>query len=54
MVANPRARGPGSIYIFTGLEHALPLAAEELQFADDEIAPALSFKPIRAGLSATG
>jgi L-seryl-tRNA(Ser) seleniumtransferase len=38
-----RERGPGSTYVFTGLEHSLPLAAEELEFADDEIAPALSF-----------
>ena len=34
-----RERGPGSTYVFTGLEHSLPLAAEELEFADDEIAP---------------
>ena len=40
-------RSPGRIYIFTGLEHALPLAAEELQFADDEIAPALSFERLK-------
>src|ERR1700723_997676 len=38
-----RERGPGSTYVFTGLEHSLPLAAEELELADDEIAPALSF-----------
>jgi L-seryl-tRNA(Ser) seleniumtransferase len=42
-----RERGPGRIYIFTGLEHSLPLAAEELQFADDEIAPALSFERLK-------
>ena len=42
-----RERGPGSIYIFTGLEHGLPLAADELQFADDEIAPALSFERLK-------
>jgi hypothetical protein len=35
-----RRRGPDRIYVFTGLEHGLPLAAEELQFADDELAPA--------------
>ena len=40
-------RGPGSTYVFTGLEHSLPLAAEELQFADDEIAPALSFERLK-------
>jgi hypothetical protein len=37
-----RERGPGSTYVFTGLEHSLPLAPEELEFADDEIAPACS------------
>jgi hypothetical protein len=42
-----RERGPGSIYIFTGLEHGLPLAAGDLQFADDEIAPALSFERLK-------
>jgi seryl-tRNA(Sec) selenium transferase len=38
-----RERGPDKIYVFTGLEHSLPLAAEELALADDEIAPALCF-----------
>jgi hypothetical protein len=42
-----RERGPGSIYIFTGLDHGVPLAAEELKFADDEIAPALSFERLK-------
>jgi L-seryl-tRNA(Ser) seleniumtransferase len=42
-----RERGPDSTYVFTGLEHSLPLAAEELEFADDEIAPALSFERLR-------
>ena len=42
-----RRRGPGSIHIFTGLEHSLPLAAEELAFADDEIAPALYFERLK-------
>jgi L-seryl-tRNA(Ser) seleniumtransferase len=42
-----RERGPGSAYVFTGLEHSLPLAAEELEFADDEIAPALSFERLK-------
>ena len=36
-----RKRGAGAIHIFTGLEHSLPLAPEELQLADDEISPAL-------------
>jgi L-seryl-tRNA(Ser) seleniumtransferase len=43
-----RERGPRNIYIFTGLEHAMPLAADELEFADDEIGPALSFPRLRA------
>jgi len=42
-----RRRGPDRIYVFTGLEHGLPLTAEELQFADDELAPALSFDRLR-------
>ena len=35
------------VYIFTGLEHGLPLTAEELQFADDELAPAVSFERLK-------
>src|SRR5580692_8470917 len=42
-----RERGPGNTYVLTGLEHSLPLAAEELEFADDEIAPALSFERLK-------
>src|SRR5215472_4227497 len=42
-----RERGADNIYVFTGLEHSLPLAAEELAFADDEIAPALCFERLR-------
>jgi L-seryl-tRNA(Ser) seleniumtransferase len=42
-----RERGPNKIYVFTGLEHSLPLAAEELEFADDEIAPALCFERLK-------
>jgi len=42
-----RKRGVDGVYIFTGLEHGLPLAAEELQFADDELASALSFERLR-------
>jgi L-seryl-tRNA(Ser) seleniumtransferase len=45
--ARIRQRGPRNVYIFTGLEHGLPLAAEELEFADDEIAPALSFDRLK-------
>lgn len=43
-----RERGPRNIHIFTGLEHSMPLAADELEFADDEIGPALSFLRLRA------
>jgi L-seryl-tRNA(Ser) seleniumtransferase len=43
-----RERGPRNIFIFTGLEHAMPLAADELEFADDEIGPALSYDRLRA------
>lgn len=43
-----RERGPRAIYIFTGLEHAMPLAAADLEFADDEIGPALSFERLKA------
>src|SRR3984893_12923057 len=42
-----RERGLDKIYVFTGLEHSLPLAAEERALADDEIAPALSFERLR-------
>src|SRR3984893_12850124 len=48
-----RKRGPGSTYVLTGLEHSLPLAAEELEFADDEIAPALSFERLKSWRSTT-
>jgi L-seryl-tRNA(Ser) seleniumtransferase len=43
-----RERGARNIYIFTGLEHSMPLSANELEFADDEIGPALSFPRLRA------
>jgi L-seryl-tRNA(Ser) seleniumtransferase len=36
-----RERGPEAIYIFTGLDHSLPMEPEDLRWADDEIAPAL-------------
>ena len=42
-----RERGPDKTYVFTGLEHSLPLAAEELAFADDEIAPALCMERLK-------
>jgi L-seryl-tRNA(Ser) seleniumtransferase len=43
-----RERGPESVFIFTGLEHSLPMTGEELRFTDDEIAPALYFERLRA------
>ena len=43
-----RQRGPRNIFIFTGLEHAMPLLPEDLEFADDEIGPALSFERLKA------
>jgi L-seryl-tRNA(Ser) seleniumtransferase len=43
-----RDRGPGSVYNFTGLERGLALDAEDLAFADDEIAPALYLDRFRA------
>ena len=42
-----RERGPESVFIFTGLEHSLPMTGDELRFADDEIAPALYFERLR-------
>lgn len=36
-----RRHGPEAIFIFSGLEHGLAMTAEEIRFADDEIAPAL-------------
>jgi L-seryl-tRNA(Ser) seleniumtransferase len=42
-----RERGPEAVFIFTGLEHALPMSGDELRFADDEIAPALYFERLR-------
>jgi L-seryl-tRNA(Ser) seleniumtransferase len=42
-----RERGPGNTYVFTGLEHSLPLVADELEFADDELAPAVSFERLK-------
>src|SRR5215469_13326177 len=33
-----RERGTDAVFIFTGLEHALPMSGDELRFADDEIA----------------
>jgi L-seryl-tRNA(Ser) seleniumtransferase len=42
-----RERGRDNLFIFTGLEHSLPMTGEELPDADDEIAPALYFERMR-------
>ncbi|HZF04633.1 MAG TPA: hypothetical protein VE932_09915 [Patescibacteria group bacterium] len=42
------ARGPASIFNFSGLERGLPLEASELALADDEVAPALAGARVRA------
>jgi L-seryl-tRNA(Ser) seleniumtransferase len=43
-----RERGPDNVFIFTGLEHSLPMTGGELRFADDEIAPAFYFDRLRS------
>jgi len=43
-----RERGPEAIYIFTGLDHSLPMEPEDLRWADDEIAPALHWDRLKA------
>src|SRR5919106_563980 len=43
-----RMHGPGAVYIFTGLEHGLAMTAEEIRWADDEIAPALYLDRLKA------
>ena len=43
-----RERGPESIFIFTGLDHSLPMEPEDLRWADDEIAPALHWDRLKA------
>ena len=35
-------------FVFTGLEHALPMQSKELKLADDEIAPAFFFDRLKA------
>lgn len=42
-----RRHGPESIFVFTGLEHGLPMTPEDLRFADDELAPALHGERLR-------
>jgi L-seryl-tRNA(Ser) seleniumtransferase len=43
-----RERGPENVFVFTGLEHSLPLEPEDLRWADDEIAPALWYDRMKA------
>jgi L-seryl-tRNA(Ser) seleniumtransferase len=43
-----RERGPEAIYIFTGLDHSLPMEPEDLRWADDELAPALYWDRLKA------
>src|ERR1700682_5629164 len=43
-----RERGPENIFIFTGLEHSLPMLQEDLRWADDEIAPAIYYDRMKA------
>jgi L-seryl-tRNA(Ser) seleniumtransferase len=43
-----RQHGPESIYVFTGLEHGLAMTAEEIQWADDELAPAIYLDRLKA------
>jgi L-seryl-tRNA(Ser) seleniumtransferase len=43
-----REKGPGNVFVLTGLDHKMPLAAEDLEFADDELGPALSFERLKA------
>jgi L-seryl-tRNA(Ser) seleniumtransferase len=42
-----RERGPKSTFIFTGLEHSLPMKPEDIEFADDEIGPAIHFERLK-------
>lgn len=45
--ARVREQGPEAIYNFSGLEHGLPLVADELPIANDFVAPALYFHPFK-------
>jgi L-seryl-tRNA(Ser) seleniumtransferase len=48
IAARVEAHGPDAIYNFSGLEHGLPLAPDELAVANDFVAPALYFDRFRA------
>ena len=43
-----RKHGPESVFVFTGLEHGLAMTAEEIQWADDELAPAIYLDRLKA------
>jgi L-seryl-tRNA(Ser) seleniumtransferase len=43
-----REKGPENVFIFTGLDHKMPIEADDLRFADDEIGPALHFDKLKA------
>jgi L-seryl-tRNA(Ser) seleniumtransferase len=43
-----RRHGPEAIFLFTGLEHGLAMTADELRFADDELAPAIYLDRLKA------
>jgi L-seryl-tRNA(Ser) seleniumtransferase len=45
--ARVRARGADAVFNFSGLEHGLPMTAEELPIASDFVAPALYFDRFR-------
>lgn len=47
IAARVQAQGPEGIFNFSGLEHGLPLQAEELPIANDFIAPALYFEQFK-------
>jgi len=43
-----RKHGPQSVFVFTGLEHGLAMTAEEIEWADDELAPAVYYDELKA------
>ena len=47
IAARVNEKGPDALYNFSGLEHGLPLKAEELPIANDFIAPALYFEAFK-------
>jgi len=42
-----RERGPKSTFIFTGLDHSLPMQPEDIAFADDEIGAAIHYERLK-------